>query len=169
MEEQTMSMVDTDDSAIRPEAEHSSSKESRLALIHARMYAVGDRYLIPGLKVLAQTYFGAAIVTLRGMDWATVIKEVYTNTPDHDRGLRDLVLTKSTNMVAELVKGDGFKAVAIDVPQFWFELLQRTVAKVDDQKVYCFTPAECVHCQRDDAAPSLYCRHNCPAKRRKIL
>jgi hypothetical protein len=63
--------------------------------LNARVYAIADKYGTRGLKSLAQHKFE---VRLHEIDLETdvfaVINEVYSSTPDSDRGLRDLIVAK---------------------------------------------------------------------------
>ncbi|KAL1984816.1 hypothetical protein VTN96DRAFT_8660 [Rasamsonia emersonii] len=60
---------------------------------HIWMYALADRLLIDGLKVLAKRYFHETF--LHQLDYGSfcrAVEEVYCSTPPHERGLRDLVV-----------------------------------------------------------------------------
>lgn len=58
---------------------------------HARMYAMGEKYGVPGLKALAVAKFLAAIRgTNDGLTAAIMI--AYSATPESDRGLRNVII-----------------------------------------------------------------------------
>ncbi|KAI5265298.1 hypothetical protein E4T47_08572 [Aureobasidium subglaciale] len=70
---------------------------------HAKMYAMGDKYDIPGLKTLAQAKFEDIIkYTCAGLVTAMTI--VYTSTVDMDKGLRQMIVNKlhATNTATSL-------------------------------------------------------------------
>ncbi|KAK4694427.1 hypothetical protein P7C71_g3156, partial [Lecanoromycetidae sp. Uapishka_2] len=60
------------------------------ALNDAKMYAMGDKYDMQNLKLLAEEKFAVSI-TKSPDDFIASIVTVYTSTPDSDRGLRGLV------------------------------------------------------------------------------
>lgn len=93
--------------------DHPSPPDITLQL-HARMYAMADRYGMEDLRQLVREQFENLQRTDYAKDdFATVIREVYTSTPDLDRGLRDLVVKQSTACFAEVsAKPDFFKMMA---------------------------------------------------------
>ena len=61
--------------------------------IHARVYALGEKYDIKGLKTLSIKKFNqAAKVHWNSGDFMRAVEEVYTTTGDQDRGMRDAVV-----------------------------------------------------------------------------
>lgn len=54
----------------------------------AKMYAMGDKYDMQGLKLKAKENFVAHLPVSAG-DFIAAIPVIYTSTPDTDRGLRD--------------------------------------------------------------------------------
>jgi hypothetical protein len=61
--------------------------------IHARVYALGEKYDIKGLKALALEKFKKeAIEYWDSHDFIQAVEEVYTSTIDQDRGMRDAVV-----------------------------------------------------------------------------
>jgi len=99
-------------------------------LVHALMYALGEKYFIPGLKDLAKRYFSETVVLQSGASLGTSIHEVYTTTPDSDRGLRDIVLSFTRCHITRLLQDSEFCRLAVEVPSFDFELLQHTVERL---------------------------------------
>jgi len=60
---------------------------------HARVYAVADKYGIPGLKALAQKKFETQTAARwDDYDFLDAMEEVYTTTAESDRGLRNVVV-----------------------------------------------------------------------------
>jgi hypothetical protein len=97
-------------------------------VLHAQMYAMGDKYDISALKAYSLTRFRRVIATqshLSVADLATSITEAYETTPDSDRGLRDVVLDVAGKNVVKLTRDDAFSRMAVDIPRFGYELLQR--------------------------------------------
>ncbi|VUC32711.1 unnamed protein product [Clonostachys rosea] len=75
--------------ASRPQA---SATPTHLVL-HAQVYALGEKYGIPGLKALAATKFKNEVDQhWHSQDFLLALKEVYSSTVDHDRSLRDIVV-----------------------------------------------------------------------------
>ncbi|KAF5545450.1 kelch repeat BTB domain-containing protein [Fusarium phyllophilum] len=66
---------------------------SQLSL-HAKVYALGEKYSIEGLKKEAQRKFESEIQSgnVGVDDFAEAVEEVYTSTVSEDRGLRDVVV-----------------------------------------------------------------------------
>ncbi|KAJ9137139.1 hypothetical protein NKR23_g9350 [Pleurostoma richardsiae] len=65
--------------------------------VHARVYALAEKYGIEALKALAVQKFKREAVLYWGSDdFLRAIEEVYTSTVDHDRGLRDQVVAAIT-------------------------------------------------------------------------
>ncbi|KAK2005336.1 hypothetical protein LZ32DRAFT_546275 [Colletotrichum eremochloae] len=61
--------------------------------LHAKVYAIAEKYVIGGLKDLAVAKFRtAAETTWDAGDFLDAASEAYTSTIDTDRGLRDVIL-----------------------------------------------------------------------------
>jgi hypothetical protein len=111
-----------------------TSAHQNHALIHAQMYAMGEKYLIPDLKSHAKLSFSESIPYISGASLCEVITEVYTSTPETDRGLRDIVLDAVVRDLNEKMRNKGLKKIAIEmVPQFGYELLERALGSVAEQ------------------------------------
>jgi hypothetical protein len=68
------------------------------SLLHAEVYAMGEKYGIPGLKDLAQRKFEHAVTNgWQDATFCSVVRSVYESTNSNDRGLRDIV-TKINRM-----------------------------------------------------------------------
>ena len=61
--------------------------------IHARLYALGEKYDIGGLKTLSLEKFKKEVrVHWDSYDFLRAAEEIYTSTIDRDRGMRDAVV-----------------------------------------------------------------------------
>ncbi|KAK4143077.1 uncharacterized protein C8A04DRAFT_12703, partial [Dichotomopilus funicola] len=88
---------------------------------HAKVYALAEMYLIPGLKALAVQKFKAEIKDISASVFCAVAVEVYTSTIESEEGLRDIVVeTLSRNMgwiekeeVQDLLKSHGTLGCAL--------------------------------------------------------
>ena len=103
-----------------------NSAHQNHALIHAQMYAMGEKYLTPDLKNHAKSSFSESIRYISVASLCEVITEVYASTPETDRGLRDMVLDTAVIDLKEMMRNKELKKIAIEmVPQFGYELLER--------------------------------------------
>ncbi|THX59129.1 hypothetical protein D6D06_02360 [Aureobasidium pullulans] len=94
---------------------------------HARMYAMGDKYGIPGLKALAKMKFEEATkYTYAGL--VKAIRIVYTSTVDSDVGLRQIIVTKlhSTGVTSSLGK-PGIDQNIKELSELAYALLRKQV------------------------------------------
>ncbi len=99
-------------------------------VVHAQMYAMADKYLVPTLKEYSKERFRSIISGQYERKLAESVAEAYTTTPASDRGLRDVVLASTTTRIARLTDDTAFSQLAVDVPCFGYELLQMTVARL---------------------------------------
>ena len=107
------------------------------SLIHAQMYGMGDKYLIPDLKTYARQLFKQAFSTQEGVLMGDTVIEVYSSTPENDRGLRDIVLETLLANPNSPFRDAGFRTAAIDVvPKFGFDLLGRMFDKIGNSHLY---------------------------------
>lgn len=73
--------------------EGSEDRKSNL-VIHARLYAIGEKYGIPGLKALTLSKFKKETTSFwNTSDFICAAEEVYTSTVEQDRGMRDAVVS----------------------------------------------------------------------------
>lgn len=101
------------------------------------MYAMGDKYLIPDLKTYARQLFKQAFSTQEGVLVRDTVVEVYSSTPENDRGLRDIVLEALLANPYSPFRDAGFRTAAIDVvPKFGFDLLGRMFDKIGNSHLY---------------------------------
>jgi hypothetical protein len=113
------------------------------ALIHAQMYAMGDKYLTPDLKSHAKLSFPESVRDISVASLCETITEVYTSTPETDRGLRDMVLDAVIADPNKKIRNKEVKEIAIEiVPQFGYELLERAFGSTNivDSCTYSVTP-----------------------------
>ncbi len=62
-------------------------------LTHAKVYSIGEKYLISGLKSLALEKFEAAAKEHWGRtDFLNAVREAYSSTLETDRGLKNAVI-----------------------------------------------------------------------------
>jgi hypothetical protein len=98
--------------------------------LNARVYAIADKYGTGGLKSLAQHKFE---VRLHEIDLETdvfaVINEVYSSTPDSDRGLRDFIVAKMYSEIQFWVMQEAFLDCFHHSSDFCKDLFQYTVRK----------------------------------------
>lgn len=90
-----------------------------------RVYAIADKYVIPGLKELAKTKFAnLAFSTELVLRFPTVIYEIYDTTPPEDRGLRDIVTDICCLSVQEIVRHNEWSDAVRTHVDFVFDLLR---------------------------------------------
>ncbi|KAK1762209.1 hypothetical protein QBC33DRAFT_602032 [Phialemonium atrogriseum] len=83
-------------------------------LHHSRVYALAEKYGIPSLKVLAVKKFTDETNHWRKHeDFAKAAREIYTATPDHDRGMRDAVVD-TIRVYRDLLDDDDIESVLRD-------------------------------------------------------
>lgn len=87
-----------------PKFKRPSADVSNLT-IHARLYALGEKYEIKGLKSLSLSKFKRkAMVHWNSADFIRAVEEVYTGTVDQDRGMRDAAVVAIRKRPAVLDK-----------------------------------------------------------------
>jgi len=90
---------------------------------HAKVYAIGEKYLIGGLKALALRKFNAAITTHWARDdFLEAVREAYGSTPDTDRGLRNSVIA-AIHAHSELLKQEQVQSVLKEFNVLAYDLL----------------------------------------------
>ena len=92
---------------------------------HAKIFSLGDKYGLPGLKYFARGKFeNSASPGQTSGTWGDLVacmKEVYTGTPQHERGLRDpmkSILRRNMHLIKQKVVQDLMTAIpqiSIDV------------------------------------------------------
>jgi hypothetical protein len=72
--------------------DHNATERSNF-ILHAKLYALAEKYCIEGLKHTALEKFKVdATVCWKSTDFLLAARVVYTSTPDQDRPMRDLVV-----------------------------------------------------------------------------
>ena len=108
----------------------------------AKIYILAEKYGLPGLKSLARRNFEEGITGAFGGTTEDVIgcvREVYTATPEDDRGLRDLListLTKDPELVISWNEGDKPEGedLLAEVPQLALELIRGLHHRFHDRR-----------------------------------
>jgi hypothetical protein len=133
------------------------------SLVHAQMYAMGDKYLIPDLKTYARQLFKEAFSTQEGVLMGDTIIEVYSSTPENDRSLRDIVLDTLLAKPISPFQDVGFRTAATDVvPKFRFDFLGRMFDKIGSSHLYYVPHNGRCYC---GSLPSFTCSHGCMVQR----
>jgi hypothetical protein len=103
--------------------------------LHCQVYALAEKYAIKALKILARQKFQKA---LENIDVDTrlfeVVEEIYSSTPDSDRGLRDIVVSKIYSEIQHWLRQTEFRQALTETSSFCVDLLRETV--FEDQKRY---------------------------------
>jgi hypothetical protein len=90
--------------------------------LHAKVYALGEKYGIEHLKLFAIQKFEAEVEShLQSKDFLMAIEEAYTSTVEEDRGLRDVVV-KTMKKHKYLLKKLSVQAI-VKSTQLGFDLL----------------------------------------------
>ncbi|PGH12480.1 hypothetical protein AJ79_04224 [Helicocarpus griseus UAMH5409] len=101
----------------------SHNADSESVLLHTMMYALGERLMIDGLKSHAKEIFERELKSAEDPKMFTkAISGVYKYTPDHDRGLKDLVISIASKKLIMLE--DLSNEFLQTVPLFSFDLLR---------------------------------------------
>ncbi|KAH8634417.1 hypothetical protein IG631_09817 [Alternaria alternata] len=112
-------------STCSPIIEGENMTDPKLLLLHSKMYAIGDKYDVAGLKELARTNF-CMISNKAWKDeaFAEVADHVLSSTPDSDAGLRD-VLCEMIGPHVELLNKPAFADLLNKHTKFMFQVLRR--------------------------------------------
>lgn len=93
-------------------------------LLHTKVYALAEKFDIPGLKDLAKSKFEMAMAChYDSPEFAEAIEEVYCSTVDSDRGLRDVVL-QAFRSHPQLASTQDVFSVIKETPTLAFELFK---------------------------------------------
>ncbi|KAK7511701.1 uncharacterized protein IWZ02DRAFT_436663 [Phyllosticta citriasiana] len=93
-------------------------------VVHAKVYAIAEKYGITGLKDLARSKFAAQAEHYWSLtEFADSIPEVYETTVDSDRGLRDVVI-QSFREHPQLARSKDMELVVRDTPGLAWELFR---------------------------------------------
>lgn len=92
--------------------------------IHAKVYSLGEKYGLSGLKHFASVRFAAVsegtLGSVSGL--VPVVQEVYTATPEYDRVLRDQVKTILRKKM-KIVQSPGVQKLMLEIPQVAVDVL----------------------------------------------
>lgn len=112
----------------------SSNTEYKVAYemrFQVKVYAIADKYDIPELKKLATNRFELTLSKehkgYESFMFYKVVRDVYTSTPDSDRGLRNLVLKACTKYHDDVLLEPRFVKMADQLPGFWKEYLREVL------------------------------------------
>ena len=99
-----------------------------LLQLHARMFALGDRYDIPGLRdVAVKKYSSRCAVSWEPLEFIESLCDVYERTPSSIRHLRNaaciLMRKKLSRMLDDKAVAAAYKKVLIEVPEFTKDIL----------------------------------------------
>ncbi|KAH8901904.1 hypothetical protein BR93DRAFT_932736 [Coniochaeta sp. PMI_546] len=93
-------------------------------IIHANVYTLGEQYAVEGLKAVALEKFVAEVkVHWATEDFLQAVEHVYSSTPEHDRGLRDVVRNTFYEHRRELMDRENVKRYLRDVPDLAYDVL----------------------------------------------
>ncbi|KAI1391853.1 BTB/POZ protein [Hypoxylon trugodes] len=99
-------------------------------VVHARVYALAEKYLIGGLKATALTKFRAIVDNISSssdeqrLDFAKAAREVYTSTVDVDTGLRDVIL-ETLHKNPKFLDQKECRSILKELPTLTYDLLMR--------------------------------------------
>jgi hypothetical protein len=101
-----------------------------LLIDHAKMYAMGDKYGVPGLKDLAlRKYQEAYEHTSAGFANSMIV--IYTSTIDNDAGLRNAIIKILKNDITNLMKKPKINQNVKELPLLSHALLRKQLGLVD--------------------------------------
>lgn len=102
-----------------------SSVADSVLVLHARVYALGEKYMVEGLKALAIENFSNSARNLWNTDgFFEAAREVYTSTIDSDRGLRDIVVKVFHDHQERLIHKDDAAYLLTEVPLLGIHILR---------------------------------------------
>ncbi|KAI8938336.1 hypothetical protein NX059_005987 [Plenodomus lindquistii] len=97
-------------------------------LYHSKLYEIADKYNVTGLKELAKEKFWRA--SARFWDdpaFAVAAHHAFSTTPDHDKGLRDIISKTIAYHTKEMVKKREIEALLTEFNGLAFGLLKACV------------------------------------------
>ena len=91
-------------------------------VVHARVYALAEKYGVSGLKALAKEKFEVIVAHRWNQDdFLDAAMEVYTHTIDSDRGLRNVVI-QAFRQRPELTSNNDVREVVQELPSLASDL-----------------------------------------------
>ena len=128
-----------------------------LLQLHARMFALGDRYDIPGLRdVAVKKYSSRCAVSWKPLEFVESICDIYERTPSSLRHLRNAACIRMRknlpNMLDDEAVANAYENVLDQVPDFTKDLL----------RIYVNAPlyGDCSTCGSNQAFEALQVRCN---------
>ncbi|PGH28447.1 hypothetical protein GX50_08813 [[Emmonsia] crescens] len=113
-----------------------TTEESYQALLNARLYTMGDRYGIEGLKTHSKTEFdtwATNVDVVKYIDeFAPIIDEVFKSTPSNDRGLRDIAVPLIADNAQAALKNQELCDMLLQLPELQMEILRLVVESKAD-------------------------------------
>lgn len=138
-------------------AERETVSRISLLQLHARMFALGDRYDIPGLRdVAVKKYSSRCAVSWEPLEFLKSLYDVYERTPSSLRHLRNaaciLMRKKLPKMLDDKAVAAAYEEVVIEVPEFTKDMLA----------IYVTAPlyGDCSTCGPNQAFEALQVRCN---------
>ena len=118
--------MDYDDDVLE-DAEADTQSPSSLLQLHARMFALGDRYGIPGLRDVAVKKYSSRCTSSEALEFMNSIYDVYEGTATSVRPLRDVVCIRMRDRLPKVLDEEAirtvYQRVLIEVPEFGRDLL----------------------------------------------
>jgi hypothetical protein len=119
--------VEDNPSQVNSKTTAESNEMVSSSLLHAEVYAMGEKYGIPGLKDLAQRKFEHAVTNgWQDATFCSVVRSVYESTNSNDRGLRDIVTKIACQNAGILKSRQDFLNLIDTLPMFTADLLRET-------------------------------------------
>ncbi|CAN9427199.1 unnamed protein product [Alternaria sp. RS040] len=111
-------------STCSPIVEGEDWTDPKLLLLHSKMYAIGDKYDVAGLKELARTKFSIVCMSLWNDEaFVQVAEHALNSTPDSDVGLRE-VLCQTIVSHIELLNKPAVADLLDKHTKFMFKVLR---------------------------------------------
>ena len=113
-------------------------------LFHARVYALADMYAIQPLKSFAREKFKTTLqIAWKTNDFYPAIFQVYTSTPEEDRGLRDLIVEISSRNIDALLQKDAFRPAFREILRFAADVTEALVREIPSPGQLSVVPCLC--------------------------
>ena len=145
------------DDEIPEVTEGETASHISLLQLHARMFALGDRYDIPGLRdVAVKKYSSRCAVSWEPLEFIESLYDVYERTPPSLRHLRNaaciLMRKYLPKMLDDEAVATAYEDIIIDVPEFTRDMLG----------IYVTAPlyGDCSRCGSNQAFEALQVRCN---------
>lgn len=117
------------DDEIAEATEQETPLDISLLQLHARMFALGDRYDIPGLRDVALEKYTSRCATLaEPVEFIESIYDVYERTPTSIKQLRNAACTGMRKDLREMLEDKTvatiYEKVLVEVPEFTRDMLE---------------------------------------------